>query len=104
MKDRFGRIIPERLEGVFSGTELDYLLEQYKQLGDHIRSRMLLKDSLFTGINQPTFEAICSDMQCLLKAQGPFAVCDWCNGAGCEHCNSKGWTGKFVWDMTPRKE
>ena len=61
-------------------------------------------DELFDDIHRATIEAAFKDITNLLKAKQPYAVCDWCDGDGCEHCKSKGWMGKFAWDMTPRRE
>ena len=104
MFDKVGRDIPPRLEAVFKRPGLLMMMEKYQSLYSSVMEKVDAGDELFVGIHRPTFDAIHSDTISQLKAQQPYAVCDWCDGAGCEKCKSKGWLGKFVYDMTPRKE
>ena len=104
MNDKVGREIPPRLVAVFNRPGLLTMMEKYQALEDDVLSRMSSGDELFVGIHSMTFIAACFDIINMLKSEQPYAVCDWCDGDGCEHCKSKGWMGKFAWDMTPRKE
>ena len=99
-----GKNIPKRLEAVFKRPGLLIVIEKYQELGDSILDRIDSGDELFSGLQRATVVSIISDMQTILKAELPYAVCDWCEGVGCEHCKGKGWIGRFVYDMTPRKE
>jgi hypothetical protein len=104
MLDKVGTEIPLHLRHVFTRNVLEVLISDYETLNNRIADKVDCKDYQFIDICIPTFEAICSDMKNLLKAQIPYAVCDWCDGVGCEHCKGKGWLGKFMFDMTQRKE
>ena len=104
MLDKTGREIPPRLVAVFNRPGLLTMMEKYQALEDDVLSRMSSGDELFVGIHSMTFMAANFDIKNMLKSQMPHAVCDWCDGDGCKACLGKGWLGKFLYDMTPRKE
>ena len=102
MLDKVGKEIPTRLIAVFNRPGLLTMIEKYNELESSVMSRIDSGDELFRDIQRATFEAIHADIRNILAAQKPYAVCDWCEGSGCEKCKGKGWLGKFAWDMTPR--
>ena len=104
MLDKVGRDIPNRLERVFKRPGLLTMIEKYGELESSLLQKIDESDELFKDIHRATVESIHGDIRSVLAAHIPYAVCDWCDGVGCEHCNGKGWLGKFLWDMTPRKE
>ena len=103
MKDRVGNTIPKRLEAVFNRPGLFTMMEKQQEIASDVLSRIDSGDELFSGIRRATIEAAFIDIQNLLKAEVPHAVCDWCYGEGCKACKDKGWVGRFVWDITPRR-
>jgi hypothetical protein len=103
MKDRVGRDIPAHLVAVFSRTELQEDMAESDVMMSKTLARVADKDDLYSFIHVPTFTAIMSDLHGILKAGEPYAVCDWCDGAGCKCCKGIGWMGKFAWEVTPRK-
>ena len=106
MKDKVGNEIPKRLENSFMRGDLRWLISEHVVLSERIIRSMDQKDELFIGIKRAAFEAICSDMQNILKAEVPYAVCPFCKADGCKACLGRGWLGKFRYDATAsaRKE
>ena len=100
MLDKVGNEIPYRLEMAFKRKGLAPTIAEYDALSKFVIEMIESKDQPFIGINKPTFEAICSDMQNILKAEVPYAVCPFCNGDGCKACLGRGWLGKFRYDAT----
>ena len=104
MNDKQGKPIPPRLVAVFKRPGLLMMMEKYQSLYSSVIAKMDAGDELFRDIHRATFDAIHSDIISQFKAQQPYAVCDWCEGEGCEKCKGKGWLGIFAWKLTPRKE
>jgi len=100
MLDKVGKEIPRRLEAVFKRGMLEFYATCFMNRFQDIRNLIRDKDELFIGIHKPTFDAICSDMQNILKAEIPYAVCPFCDAAGCKACLGRGWLGKFKYDAT----
>jgi hypothetical protein len=104
MLDKVDNLIPAHLVSVFSRTDLQEDMAEADAMMSKTLARVADKDDLYKSIHVPTFTAIMSDLRGILKAGEPYAVCDWCDGVGCDHCKGKGWMGKFMFDMTQRKE
>ena len=104
MLDKVGKEIPNKLVAVFKRPGLLIAIEKNGELCFDVLSRIDSGDELFGGIQRATIEAAFKDITNLLRAELPYAVCDWCEGSGCMACKDKGWLGRFLWEMTPRKE
>lgn len=100
MLDKAGKEIPQHLEYVFCRNSIQLLLREYNGLAADVLLAIGRKDEMFKGIHKSTFEAICSDIQNILKAEIPYAVCPFCDAEGCKACLGRGWLGKFRYDAT----